>query len=169
MHLRWASSHIHIIDFYYLSPGRQNRNGPCWFNKADGPLTTNLPKSRPLSSSWILGSPYVVAISGTIPSSSLLTRPNIDQAMAGAQCCENPPVLSSSCGAGAVEEIAGLKAYVAGSAVSRLAVLLVSDVYGIVFHSLRVHALFFWFSRWFFFFFLQEGLLSLQNTIRGLF
>lgn len=62
--------------------------------------------------------------------------------MAGARCCENPPILSSSCGVGAVEEIAGFKAYVTGSAISKLAVLLVSDVYGIVFRSVRVHLLF---------------------------
>lgn len=78
-----------------------------------------------------LGAPLV------LHRSSLVAPP-----MAGTQCCENPPVLSSSCGAGAVEEIAGFKAYVTGSAVSKLAVLLVSDVYGMVFCSVRVHLLF---------------------------
>ncbi|GFZ21880.1 alpha/beta-Hydrolases superfamily protein [Actinidia rufa] len=50
--------------------------------------------------------------------------------MSGPQCCENPPTLSSSYGTGHVEELGGLKSYVSGSPESKIAVLLVSDVYG---------------------------------------
>ncbi|XP_034690761.1 endo-1,3;1,4-beta-D-glucanase-like isoform X2 [Vitis riparia] len=50
--------------------------------------------------------------------------------MSGPQCCENPPVLSSSCGAGSVAEIGGLKAYFTGPPDSKLVILLVSDILG---------------------------------------
>ncbi|KAL3505846.1 hypothetical protein ACH5RR_031228 [Cinchona calisaya] len=50
--------------------------------------------------------------------------------MAGPPCCTNPPNLSSSCGGGHVEEFGGLKSYISGSADSKTAVLLVSDVFG---------------------------------------
>ncbi|XP_004290676.1 PREDICTED: endo-1,3;1,4-beta-D-glucanase-like [Fragaria vesca subsp. vesca] len=50
--------------------------------------------------------------------------------MSGPQCCENPPSLCSTCGAGSVTEIGGLKAYVTGPSDSKLAVLLVSDIFG---------------------------------------
>ncbi|PRQ26167.1 putative alpha/Beta hydrolase [Rosa chinensis] len=50
--------------------------------------------------------------------------------MSGPQCCENPPSLSSTCGAGSVTEIGGLKAYVTGPSDSKLALLLVSDIHG---------------------------------------
>ncbi|KAJ8434152.1 hypothetical protein Cgig2_000872 [Carnegiea gigantea] len=48
--------------------------------------------------------------------------------MSGPQCCENPPTLNPTSGAGHVEEIGGLKTYVSGSPESKTAVLLVSDV-----------------------------------------
>lgn len=50
--------------------------------------------------------------------------------MSGPQCCANPPSLSSSYGAGHVEELGGLKSYVVGSSDSQIAVLLISDVFG---------------------------------------
>ncbi|KAH7676942.1 putative hydrolase related to dienelactone hydrolase protein [Dioscorea alata] len=54
------------------------------------------------------------------------------------QCCENPPALNPSSGHGAVvENLGGLKAYTAGSPESKLAVLLVSDVYGFEAPNLR--------------------------------
>ncbi|RVW54830.1 Endo-1,3;1,4-beta-D-glucanase [Vitis vinifera] len=53
-----------------------------------------------------------------------------EEEMSGPQCCENPPTLSSSSGAGCVTEIGGLKAYVSGPSDSKLAILLISDVYG---------------------------------------
>lgn len=56
------------------------------------------------------------------------------------QCCENPPALNSSYGAGHVEEIGGLNCYVAGSADSKCAVILASDVYGYEAPHLRMIA-----------------------------
>ncbi|XP_060671639.1 endo-1,3;1,4-beta-D-glucanase-like [Ziziphus jujuba] len=50
--------------------------------------------------------------------------------MSGPQCCSNPPVLDSSCGAGHVEKLGGLDSYVTGSPDSKLAILLISDVFG---------------------------------------
>lgn len=50
--------------------------------------------------------------------------------MAGAECCANPPTLSSSSGAGSVVEFGGLKTYVTGPSDSKRAILLISDVYG---------------------------------------
>ncbi|KAJ0091933.1 hypothetical protein Patl1_25473 [Pistacia atlantica] len=50
--------------------------------------------------------------------------------MASSQCLENPPTLSSTCGAGTVQEIAGLNTYVTGPSDSKLAILLVSDIFG---------------------------------------
>ncbi|KAL3828833.1 hypothetical protein ACJIZ3_017635 [Penstemon smallii] len=47
------------------------------------------------------------------------------------QCCENPPTLSRSSGqAGQVQEIGGFPSYVSGPEDSKLAVILVSDIYG---------------------------------------
>ncbi|KAM0954229.1 putative dienelactone hydrolase, alpha/Beta hydrolase [Dioscorea sansibarensis] len=54
------------------------------------------------------------------------------------QCCQNPPTLNPSSGHGTVvEDIGGLKAYTVGSPESKLAVLLVSDVYGYEAPNLR--------------------------------
>lgn len=50
--------------------------------------------------------------------------------MAGSQCCAHPPTLNPSSGAGHVEKVGGLDSYVSGSPDSKLAILLVSDVYG---------------------------------------
>jgi hypothetical protein len=50
--------------------------------------------------------------------------------MAGPQCCAHPPTLNPSVGAGHVEKVGGLDTYVSGSPDSKLAILLVSDVYG---------------------------------------
>ncbi|KAB5545424.1 hypothetical protein DKX38_013536 [Salix brachista] len=49
--------------------------------------------------------------------------------MSGPQCCANPPTLNPSSGAGHVENVGGLDSYVSGSPHSKLAILLVSDVY----------------------------------------
>ncbi|KAL0919271.1 hypothetical protein M5K25_011357 [Dendrobium thyrsiflorum] len=58
--------------------------------------------------------------------------------MAGSQCCENPPALSSSSGDGNVlESFGGLKTYIAGSSDSKAAVLLISDVFGYEAPNLR--------------------------------
>lgn len=50
--------------------------------------------------------------------------------MSGPQCCSNPPTLNPSAGAGHVEQLGGLSSYISGSADSKRAVLLVSDVFG---------------------------------------
>ncbi|KAI8574570.1 hypothetical protein RHMOL_Rhmol01G0364900 [Rhododendron molle] len=58
--------------------------------------------------------------------------------MSGSQCCENPPALSSSCGSsGSVLELGGLKAYATGPSDSKLAILLISDVFGYEAPNLR--------------------------------
>ncbi|KAL3827913.1 hypothetical protein ACJIZ3_016715 [Penstemon smallii] len=57
--------------------------------------------------------------------------------MSGPQCCENPPTLSPSSGVGSVCELGGLKSYVSGPSDSKLAVLLVADVYGYEAPNLR--------------------------------
>ncbi|KAI3469501.1 hypothetical protein Pfo_026164 [Paulownia fortunei] len=57
--------------------------------------------------------------------------------MSGSQCCENPPILSSSSGAGQVQEFGGLSCYVSGPSDSKLAVILVSDVFGYEAPNLR--------------------------------
>ncbi|XP_057965914.1 endo-1,3;1,4-beta-D-glucanase-like [Malania oleifera] len=50
--------------------------------------------------------------------------------MSGPPCGENPPTLSSGSGGGSIVELGGLKTYITGSAHSKLALLLVSDVFG---------------------------------------
>ncbi|XP_056162320.1 endo-1,3;1,4-beta-D-glucanase-like isoform X1 [Syzygium oleosum] len=50
--------------------------------------------------------------------------------MSGPQCCENPPTLDPSSGAGHVEQLGGLDAYVVGSQDSKLAIVLLSDIFG---------------------------------------
>ncbi|XP_039161312.1 endo-1,3;1,4-beta-D-glucanase [Eucalyptus grandis] len=58
--------------------------------------------------------------------------------MSETQCCENPPTLSiTSVGIGCVAEIGGLKAYITGPPDAKLAVLLVSDVFGYEARKLR--------------------------------
>lgn len=50
--------------------------------------------------------------------------------MASSQCLENPPTLSPTCGAGTVQELGGLNTYVTGPSDSKLAILLISDIFG---------------------------------------
>ncbi|OEL36279.1 hypothetical protein BAE44_0002702 [Dichanthelium oligosanthes] len=51
--------------------------------------------------------------------------------MASSHCWESPPALNPTGGGGqVVDDFGGLKAYVAGSAESKAAVILVSDVFG---------------------------------------
>ncbi|KAL5849669.1 hypothetical protein ACOSQ3_007721 [Xanthoceras sorbifolium] len=57
--------------------------------------------------------------------------------MSGPQCCANPPTLSSSSGGGHVEKLGGLDTYVSGSPNSKLAVLLISDIFGYEAPNLR--------------------------------
>ena len=69
-----------------------------------------------------------------------LTRARIQQAaplstMSGPECCENPPTLSSGGESGDVLQIASLNSYVTGNTDSKIAVVLISDVYGTQHHS----------------------------------
>ncbi|XP_060671642.1 endo-1,3;1,4-beta-D-glucanase isoform X2 [Ziziphus jujuba] len=50
--------------------------------------------------------------------------------MAGPQCCSNPPILNPSSGEGHVEKVGGLDSYVSGSPNTKLAVILISEVFG---------------------------------------
>ncbi|KAF7813746.1 endo-1,3-1,4-beta-D-glucanase [Senna tora] len=50
--------------------------------------------------------------------------------MLGKECCSNPPTLNPNAGAGHVQKLAGLDAYVSGSSDSNLAVILASDIMG---------------------------------------
>ncbi|XP_030476286.1 endo-1,3;1,4-beta-D-glucanase-like [Syzygium oleosum] len=50
--------------------------------------------------------------------------------MSGPQCCENPPTLDPSSGPGHVEQLGGLDAYIVGSQDSKLAIVLLSDIFG---------------------------------------
>ncbi|KAF5738606.1 hypothetical protein HS088_TW13G01507 [Tripterygium wilfordii] len=50
--------------------------------------------------------------------------------MSGSQCCSNPPAVNPTSGAGHVEKLGGLDSYVNGSVDSKLAVILVADVFG---------------------------------------
>ncbi|GAY50626.1 hypothetical protein CUMW_128130 [Citrus unshiu] len=49
--------------------------------------------------------------------------------MSGPQCCANPPTLNPNSGAGHVEKLGGLDTYVTGSPDSKLAALLISDIF----------------------------------------
>jgi len=57
--------------------------------------------------------------------------------MSGPQCCSNPPTLNPSAGAGHVEQLGGLSSYVSGSPDSKLAILLISDIFGYESPNLR--------------------------------
>ncbi|KAF2533774.1 hypothetical protein F2Q70_00030356 [Brassica cretica] len=50
--------------------------------------------------------------------------------MSGHQCTENPPKLDPNSGSGHLEKLGGLDSYVSGSTHSKLAVVLVSHVFG---------------------------------------
>jgi carboxymethylenebutenolidase len=51
--------------------------------------------------------------------------------MASPQCCANPPTPNHDVGEGkVVESFGGLRSYLAGTAESKLAVVLISDIYG---------------------------------------
>nr|GMC72213.1 endo-1,3;1,4-beta-D-glucanase-like isoform X1 [Ipomoea batatas] len=57
--------------------------------------------------------------------------------MSAPHCIANPPKLCSTYGAGQVQQLGGLNCYVSGSLDSKLAVLLVSDVFGYEATNLR--------------------------------
>ena len=51
--------------------------------------------------------------------------------MSGPQCCSNPPSLNPSGGGGHVNKVGGVDSYFSGSSHSKLALLMLSDVFGI--------------------------------------
>ncbi|XP_024040860.1 endo-1,3;1,4-beta-D-glucanase isoform X2 [Citrus clementina] len=57
--------------------------------------------------------------------------------MSGPRCCANPPTLNPNSGAGHVEKLGGLDTYVTGSPDSKLAALLISDIFGYEAPNLR--------------------------------
>ncbi|XP_054787773.1 endo-1,3;1,4-beta-D-glucanase-like [Prosopis cineraria] len=57
--------------------------------------------------------------------------------MSGPECCSNPPTLNPSAGAGRVEKVGGVDSYITGSADTKLAVLLIADVFGYEAPNLR--------------------------------
>ncbi|XP_047311217.1 endo-1,3;1,4-beta-D-glucanase-like [Impatiens glandulifera] len=57
--------------------------------------------------------------------------------MSSSECFENPPILSSTFGKGIVKELGGLKTYVAGTDHSKLAIVLISDIFGYEAPNLR--------------------------------
>ncbi|XP_061345554.1 endo-1,3;1,4-beta-D-glucanase-like [Gastrolobium bilobum] len=57
--------------------------------------------------------------------------------MSGPECCSNPPTLNPSAGTGHVEKLAGLDSYLTGSPHSKVAVILISDIYGYEAPNLR--------------------------------
>lgn len=61
---------------------------------------------------------------------------NLVSNMSGPQCCSNPPSLNPTGGGGHVDKVGGIDSYFTGSPHSKLAVLMLSDVFGIHFISL---------------------------------
>ncbi len=52
--------------------------------------------------------------------------------MSSSHCFENPPILSSTCGEGTVQDFGGLQTYVTGPPHSKLAILFISDAFGTI-------------------------------------
>ncbi|KAK9933501.1 hypothetical protein M0R45_020698 [Rubus argutus] len=57
--------------------------------------------------------------------------------MSGPQCCSNPPTLNPTSGSGHVEKLGGLDSYLTGSCDSKLAIVLISDIFGYEAPNLR--------------------------------
>ncbi|KAM3707459.1 hypothetical protein ACB098_02G028700 [Castanea mollissima] len=57
--------------------------------------------------------------------------------MLSSQCFQNPPTLSSTCGAGTVQEFGGLQTYITGSPDSKLALIFIADAFGYEAPNLR--------------------------------
>ncbi|KAG4378311.1 hypothetical protein GLYMA_17G018000v4 [Glycine max] len=55
----------------------------------------------------------------------------------GPQCCSNPPSLNPTGGGGHVDKVGGIDSYFTGSPHSKLAVLMLSDVFGYEAPNLR--------------------------------
>lgn len=67
--------------------------------------------------------------------------------MSGPQCCSNPPTLNPTSGSGHVEKLCGLDSYLTGSSDSKLAIVLLSDIFGT--HPPRQNLIFIHFSAFF--------------------
>lgn len=74
-------------------------------------------------------SPQLLILITHAKNSFLLERKE-ESKMLGPHCTENPPTLSSTCGAGNIQEIGGLQTYVTGNQDSKLAILLAADAFG---------------------------------------
>ncbi|KAL8524797.1 hypothetical protein ACS0TY_014420 [Phlomoides rotata] len=57
--------------------------------------------------------------------------------MSGSECCENPPTLSATTGAGLVQQFGGLTSYISGPPQSNAAIILISDIFGFEAPNLR--------------------------------
>ncbi|XP_040873401.1 carboxymethylenebutenolidase homolog isoform X3 [Glycine max] len=60
--------------------------------------------------------------------------------MSGPECCSNPPSLNPSRGCGHVDKVGGVDSYFSGSSHSKLALLMLSDVFGYEAPNLRKFA-----------------------------
>lgn len=54
--------------------------------------------------------------------------------MAGPQCCSNPPTLDPNSGEGHMDRLGGLSSYVTGNSKTKLAIVIISDIYGTYTH-----------------------------------
>ena len=60
------------------------------------------------------------------------THPLTIVKMSSSHCFTNPPILSSTCGEGTVQDFGGLQTYVTGPPHSKLAILFISDAFGTI-------------------------------------
>ncbi|KAL9997848.1 hypothetical protein Hdeb2414_s0595g00921731 [Helianthus debilis subsp. tardiflorus] len=58
--------------------------------------------------------------------------------MSGPECCQNPPAPSSGGESGQLLQIASLNSYVSGNPESKVALILISDVFGNPFTPLAI-------------------------------
>ena len=90
--------------------------------------------------------------------------------MATSQCCENPPTLDPVYGKGhVVDDLGGLKTYTTGSPESKLAILLISDIFGILLYFLFIYFIplafiFFFFNFFFFLTIFYFGIYNLKKV-----
>lgn len=106
--------------------------------------------------------PFVFPLNREESVRSLLWFRQIER-MSGPQCCSNPPTLNPSSGSGHVEKLAGLDSYLTGSPDSKLAVLLIADIFG-TFPSLQKSTFVsFWFGILLILFIIWSGLFSFCN------
>ncbi|KAL9997849.1 putative dienelactone hydrolase, alpha/Beta hydrolase [Helianthus debilis subsp. tardiflorus] len=66
----------------------------------------------------------------SFPNNICWVNPEAVRIMSGPECCQNPPAISSGGESGELLQIGSLNSYVSGNPDSKVAVLLVSDVFG---------------------------------------